>query len=67
MFREDGAGRANNDGASNMCGALPNDLGEVRGLRVSGVIIPSFVLPTVDHVGDGERNSSNRQVLCKTY
>ena len=66
-FREDGAGRASNKGASNICGALPNDLGEVRGLRVLGVVIPGFILPQVYPVGDGERTSSSSQVLCKTH
>ena len=66
-FREDRAGRASNKGASNMCGALPNDLGEVRGLRVLRVIIPGFILPQVYPVGDGERTSSSSQVLCKTH
>ena len=65
-FREDRAGRASNKGASNICGALPNDLGEVRGLRVFGVIILGFVLPRVDAVGDGVSTSSSSQVLCKT-
>ena len=64
---EDGAGRASNKGTSNMCGALPNDLGEVRGSRVLGVIIPGFTHPPVDPVGDGERTTSNSQVLCKTH
>ena len=66
-FWEDGTGRASNNGASNMRGALPNDLGEVRGLRVLRVIIPGFILPHVDPAGDGERTSSSSQVLCKKY
>ena len=62
---EDGAGSASSKGASNTGGALPNDLGEVRGLRVFGVIILGFVLPRVDPVGDGVSASSSSQVLCK--
>jgi len=63
--REDGAGRASNKGTSNTRGALPNDLGEVRGSRVSGVIILGFILPHVDPFGDAERTCSSSQVLCK--
>ena len=63
---EDGTRSAGSKGASNTCGALPDDLGEVRGLRVSGVIILGFVLPHVDPVGDAESASSSGQVFCKT-
>ena len=41
------------DGASNLGGALPNNLGEVRVGGVVGVIILSFRHPIVDCVGDG--------------
>jgi len=66
IFREDSAGRAGGKGASNTRGALPNDLGEVRRLRVFGVIILGFVLPHGDPVGDSESTSSCSQVLCDT-
>jgi len=65
--REDGAGRASDKDASDTRGALPDDLGEVRGPRAFGVIILGFILPHVDPFGDAERSSSGSQVLCKTY
>ena len=63
--REDGAGRASDEDTSNTRGALPDDLGEVRGPRAFGVVILGFILPHVDPFGDAERSSSSSQVLCK--
>jgi len=41
---EDGVRSASSKGASNTRSAFPNDLGEVRGLRVFWVIILGFIL-----------------------
>ena len=60
----DGPRRTNSIDAPNTRSALPNDLGEVRILRVFGVIVFGFIHPPADRGGDGVRSPSS-QVLCK--
>ena len=62
--REDGTSRAIDEGAPKLLATLPNDLSEMRGFRVTGVVILGFIRPRFDSTGDGVTvTSSSSKVL----
>jgi hypothetical protein len=54
------------DGTSNLSGLLPDNLGEMRRLRVTRIVIRNFISPVLDSLLDRIGSRSSSQILTNS-